>query len=65
MKNFKHEGDICILEKSLTAVWGQSWREEKLELGSDYNGHIYAQVPAVAVEGKIGMENCIKRELTL
>lgn len=32
MKNFKRKGDICISDKSLTAVWGQSQREEKLEL---------------------------------
>lgn len=32
MKNFRCEGGICILEKSLASVW--RWREEKLGLGN-------------------------------
>lgn len=37
MMNFGHEADTYILERSLTIAWRQSWREEKLELGSGCN----------------------------
>ena len=60
MKNFRRKGDICILDKSLTAVWGQSQREEKLELGSGCSGSHLCLGNSSGYRKRNGMENCTK-----
>lgn len=68
MRNFRPEDDMCILEKSLTAGWRQSWMEEKFELGnrlrSDCKRSGLCSDKAVTIEERDYMENYIKIELT-